>query len=118
MSNLMAMKQDPWETLQDPEASGMQKFLSILGSTKAGYQGGNGGGFSFQGPGADMNPYLRKLIASMSKGDRNPSKTTDAGASLLLNQASPVPSSPVNTDPLGMMPRMSGLDWRMGMGGM
>jgi hypothetical protein len=97
---------DPFEVLKDPNATAMQKFLAVLGSTKVGVQSG-GSSFGFQGPNADMNPMLAKLMSQMMKGDRNSAKTTSAADSLLLNKKNPVPG-PVDVDPLralSMAPR-------------
>jgi hypothetical protein len=98
--------QDPWEVLGNPDSTAMQKFLSVLMSSKV--QTNN---FGFQGPNADANPMMMKLMSQMMKGDKNSSKTSDASASMVLNK-------PMNADPLGAIPSSADFIKSLGMGGM
>lgn len=70
--NFMKQAQDPWSVLEDPNASGLQKFMAVLMSSKVQAQSG-GGGFSFAGPGSGSNGELEALMRKMKAGmDNNP----------------------------------------------
>lgn len=88
--------------------TGLTKFLkglgTTLGSTRFQYSS-PGGRFNLSGgdPGLPGKIMLSQFLKGMGKGDRNPAKTTDAGASLLLNRASSVSLAPVDIDPLNRL---------------
>lgn len=58
---MQLQKQDPMDVLSDPNATGMQKFLTVLMNSKMSANS-NGSGFAFAGPGSSRDPEVEKLM--------------------------------------------------------